>query len=157
MFFKHPKTYFSAAINNYYEYFYPSSAKARQYTYSWSNKVLENTNIILKPIGVEFSHPARFDRIKHISDEGIRVITRFPLISLLMTPACYVWAIMLILFFSIKTKAKQLSSFIALPFFVILVCFMGPTNGSYGCRYLLPVIVFMPLLVPMAAALTKHA
>lgn len=156
MFYKHPKTYFSATINNYYEYVYPSSAKARQYTYSWSNKVLENTNVILKPIGVEFSHPARFDRIQHISDEGIRVITRFPLISLIMTPACYVWAVMLILFFSIKTKAKQLSSFIALPFLVILVCFMGPTNGSYGCRYLLPVIVFMPLLVPMAIALTKH-
>ena len=156
MFFKHPKTYFSATINNYYEYVYPSSAKARQYTYSWSDTVLKNANIILKPIGVEFSHPAQFDHIRYTSDEVIRVITRFPFISLIMTPACYVWVILLILFFSIKTKTKQLSSLIALPFLVILVCFLGPTNGGYGGRYLLPVIVFMPILIPMAAALTKH-
>ncbi len=155
MFFKHPETYFAATANNYYEYVYPSTAKPNQYTYRWSNQVMKKTNSILEPIGVEFSHPAKFDGIRHINDAVFREIKNVPVISLIMTPACYVWVILLILFYSIKTKARKLISLIALPFFTVLVCFLGPTNGSYT-RYLFPIIVAMPLLIPMAIALTKQ-
>ena len=156
MFIRHPGVYISATINNYYQYIYPANVGMTYYGYEWSSEVLENTSFILKPIGVEFSYPERFEDLRKISDYFTIEIARFPFISLLMTTAVYVWIIILVIMYGIKHQTGRMLCYLALPLFTILVCFLGPTNGRYGARYLFSIITAIPLILPMSIALIRQ-
>ncbi len=145
MFLKHPGTYIQATMNNYYQYFYPGNARFSIYTYSWSEQMMGRANEAIKPLGESFSYPKKTEALRELANTFTYKLCQMPGFSLLMTPAVYSWAILFIAFYLFAKPKKQNTSIIVIPIVILIVCILGPCNGSYG-RYSYPFVIIMPFL-----------
>jgi len=151
---KHPGVYVEATMNNYYQYFYPGTVRYFVYTYNHSKNRIEETNGYLEPIGKSFSYPESTDRARKIHDYFDAGYREFPLVSFFVTPAVYVWCVIILFCYVIRKRNRQSVVLMTLPLLVFLICLVGPCNGYYG-RYAFPVVTAIPLLIPMIRGLTS--
>ena len=152
MFLRHPGCYIQATIGNYYEYVYPDAGPMNMTSYSWSVRRMEEINRPLEPHGVSLSYPQQLDAFRQVYETVKYSGDWLPLISMFMKPAVYVWLAAFLLLCSLRYRSRNVLTLIAVPVFMILVCFLGPCNGTYG-RYLYPLIMAAPLLVCMTLSL----
>lgn len=141
---KHPGVYVQATLNNYYNYFYPGATLADQYSYSWSQCCMENMYDLQK-IGFSFHYPEALDQARTTYETLRERFFELPVLSLLKSPAAYVWTLILLVFYLIKIKRyKELA--LTMPLVLSVgVCFLGPCNGNYF-RYLYGVSVCLPII-----------
>ena len=152
---KHPGTYIQAFLHMYHEYFFPVETRIANQQFGEAVISMQMANRGLEQLGQSFSYPDStyyFRANYHIWNNWI---CSLPLFSFLMTPGVYGWTLLLIIFYSIRCKAKSAISVLSVPTVVWLVCFLSPANAYYG-RYLFPVVVLMPFLIPMVLALSRN-
>lgn len=145
---KHPGVYVQATLNNYYNYFYPGATLAEQYSYSWSQSCMEYTNgyEALQKTGLSFHQSEALEHAR-ISYETLREsIFELPVLSLLKSPAAYVWMLMLLVFYLIKIKRYKALALTMPLVLSVGVCFLGPCNGNYF-RYLYGVSMCLPIIL----------
>lgn len=147
MFKKHPGTYISATVNNYYDYFY-FSVTLLGYRMEWSQTNIELLNEEL-PCSQEVSHYYDSDFINELRNFIMEVQDMagcLPGVSLLMTAAFYQWVMLIIIGYLIAQKYYRfLAAYIPI-LSILLVNLAGPTNGSYF-RYEYPIAFCIPYVV----------
>ncbi|MBQ4271951.1 MAG: hypothetical protein II718_09005 [Clostridiales bacterium] len=151
---KHPGVYVEATMNNYYQYFYPGTVRYMIYTFAHSEARIDETNEWLEPIDKSFSYPESLDRARKAYDYFDAGYREFPLVSFFVTPAVYVWCVIILFCYVIRKRNRQSVVLMTLPLLVFLICLVGPCNGYYG-RYAFPVVTALPLLIPMIRGLTS--
>ena len=144
-------------MNNYYQYLYPypnlypnRAFKFKKYTYRYSARWMRATNKKIGALGMSFSYPEKTNRIRGIVDAVMRKIDAVPGFSFIMTPAVYVWTIIMLFFFGIRKSNTACLALLILPLTILLMCMLSPCNGFY-VRYLYPIIVIIPFLFPALA------
>lgn len=148
MFLKHPGTYIQATFNNYYQFFTLDNVSIYRYSYEWSSRCMDYTNDKIIALGQTFSYPERTSTLRKLVDDFYKVVGVFPPVSLLLTPAVYIWLLIVMLFYGIRKKSYSAITIISPALAVFLVCITGPENGYYG-RYSFPLVVMMPFFVFM--------
>lgn len=152
MFLKHPNIYVQATMNNYYRYFYPGPTQLSANNSDWSEECMELTNGTIAPLGLEFSYPERFREIRTNYEFFRSKLDALPVYNMLVNPALYVWVIMLCAFYCLKKGNLKALALLMVPCCMILIRLVGPCNGQY-CRYMYPLMVAMPYIVPMVFSL----
>ncbi len=155
MFFKHPNIYVQATMNNYYRYFYPGPTQLSANHSDWSEECMELTNGTIAPLDLEFFYPERFREIRTNYEFLRSKMDAIPIYNMLVNPALYVWAIVLCVFYGFKKGNLKVLALLTVPCCMILIRLVGPCNGQY-CRYMYPLMVALPYIVPMVFSLTKN-
>ena len=149
MFVRDPESYLSAAINNYYGYFYPSSKDVFTYSTATSaatmdrpqNRAYFNFHPSSGPLVVACDHLVTLYRV---------AIQRIPLSSLALSSSTYVWLLLISCVYLLRCRQwRSLALFVPL-LGILAVCLIGPCNGSTYMRYLYPMILALPFAVPVA-------
>ncbi len=150
MFWKDPESYFSALVNNYYGYFYPSERDAWTYSPAFSKKVIERKDNQVAPFDFHAIETPLTTLCTHAVNIYRVAIQRIPLLSLSMSSATYVWLMALSSIYLLRNKQwRSLALWVPL-WGILAVCLIGPCNGSTYMRYIYPVI----LIAPFVAAVT---
>lgn len=149
MLLRHPGVYIQATMNNYYQYFYPGETIFNNYSYSWSEEMMDGLN---ESFGSEFHFPEIWDTAKETLETVREDFFTIPVLSLLNKPATYTWAAILFIVYCLRRKS--LVGFIfSMPMIVQMLIFItGPTNGYY-CRYEYPMLVYLPAAIVMGMQL----
>lgn len=143
---KHPVVYIEAAMNNYYNYFYPGEELAQAYTYEQSATFMTYVNDALDEIGMSIHYPEWSHRYQQIYETLREKIFELPVLSLLRCSAAYVWALILWFFYLVKNKKGRLT-LSAFPMILSLgVALIASRNGDYF-RYLYGIALSLPVLV----------
>lgn len=156
MFLKHPNIYVQATMNNYYRYFYPGAIPLSINNSDWSEECMKLTNETMAPLGLEFSYPERLREIRTNYEFLRSKLDGLPIYNMLVNPALYVWVIMLCVFYGLKKGNLKVLALLMVPCCMILIRLAGPCNGQY-CRYMYPLMVAMPYIVPMVFSLTDSS
>lgn len=152
---KHPGTYIQATMNNYYSYFYPVGKTLRNFAFETSGYSMETANEQVAPLGMCFYYPKALENYRNTYEQIRDGAGDIPPIAILMLPSAYTWTLILLFFYALRKKSNNAIAFLMIPCMIVLVCcLLGPCNGHYGGRYLYPIILSMPLLLPMAIRLT---
>jgi hypothetical protein len=143
MFFKHPGCYFEAIIDNTYGYFYYGDAPAWKYTMTES----ENVQGLINPSGFNIHHLDSLHSLQTLFEEYEKLMTHFPVISILCSCAFFTW-VLILAFMVMWRKNKLKYVFILMPAIVsLLVCVAGPLNGINDFRYMFPIAFILPFVV----------
>lgn len=143
---KHPSHYIQATINNYYYYFYPGTRLADNYTYQYSLEKMEIANRRCEKLQTDFRHPDELDNYRNKYEQIRENIWSMPVLSFLLLPATYSWALIVLLFYCIY-KRNRYAICMTIPMLIqLLICLAGPCNGYYF-RYLYPVAVCLPMVM----------
>lgn len=154
---EHPGTYIQATMNNYYSYFYPLGNTINHLFFANSIFAMEHTNEHIAPLGMCFYYPESLEPYRNAYEHIEDLLVTFPPIAILMLPSAYTWTLILLFFYALRKKSKNAVAFLMIPCMIVLVCcLLGPCNGHYGGRYLYPIILSMPLLLPMTIRLTHQ-
>jgi len=124
------------------------------YSYGWSEWMCDYTNERIALLGRQFSLPDWNRRLRYLSDSLTDAgLPDLPVLSLLLTPAVYVWGVLILPVWILQRKRRRAGRIaLLLPVLILLFLqFFGPVNGNYG-RYLLPVTLSFPLLLLMVFA-----
>lgn len=145
MLLKHPETYISATVNNYYGYFYPIVNNVQK-IYNTSVGSMRNANR-----DGYFQFDNLYDQI-HIWLRDTysfydMLCMRTPIINVFMTSAFYVWVVMIGCFLKYIRKDKAGFVFMLVYFVLILTALAGPCNAIDYERYIYPCIVGSPILI----------
>ena len=151
---RHPDSFVQAFANNYYEYVYPGERRFMRYSFSWSWQNAIRIQYRLRKLDAVFPVPRQLPRLQQAHDLLMEWIPSLPGFSLLLTPGCYGWALLLLIFYAARRKTRSAAWILAVPTTVWLVCFAGPANAYYG-RYLFPIVVMLPFLIPMVLSLCR--
>ncbi len=151
---RHPGTYVQATMNNYYQFFYPST-RFWIYNYQWSEQNMDDINDGIMSLGQSFYHPKQTEHFRYASDAVNISLLSFPGTSLLMTPAVYSWLLIAMLFYAFRRKKRAALAVLVHALGILLVCMTGPCNGYYG-RYLFPLVALMPSLILMFTACCRE-
>lgn len=152
---KHPGTYIQATMNNYYSYFYPMGKTLRNFDFATSSHSMDTTNEQVAPLGMYFYYPKSLETYRNAYEQIRDDAAELPPLAILMLPSTYTWTLILLFFYGLRKRSKNAVAFLMIPCMIVLVCcLLGPCNGHYGGRYLYPIILSMPLLLPMAVRLT---
>lgn len=151
---KHPGVYVQATLNNYYNYFYPGTRLASQYSYNRSQNLMEdiNNHDDLQKIGISFHYPEALDCARAVYETMRERIFELPVFSLLKNTAVYVWMLILLVFYLIKEKKYRGLALIMPLALSVSVCLLGPLNGDYfryfyGVSVCLPIVFFQCLYI----------
>lgn len=148
MFKKHPVVYIEAAMNNYYNYFYPGEELAQAYTYEQSAIFMTYVNDALDEIGMSIQYPEWSQRFQQIYETLREKLFELPVLSLLRCSAAYVWALILWFFYLIKGKKGRLV-LAAFPMILSLgVALLASRNGDYF-RYLYGIALSLPVILSL--------
>ena len=145
---KHPGIYIQATMNNVYSYFYPEyyawpTGSPHYDSYEWSAMVMELTNTANPELQSDFHYPAALTELRTGYELFRETIVSLPVLSALVTPAFYVWILVLWFFYCIyKRNIRSLLCTIPL-LIVVLICIASPVNGWYT-RYIFPVAFSLP-------------
>ncbi|MBD5519896.1 MAG: hypothetical protein HDR03_01485 [Lachnospiraceae bacterium] len=151
---KHPGTYIQATMNNYYSYFYPLGYTLHNFSFENSISAMDTINEQIAPLGMRFYYPESLDTYRNAYEHIEDCLANFLPIAILMLPSAYTWTLILLFFYALRKKSKSAVAFLMIPCMIVLVCCLsGPCNGHYGFRYLYPIILSMPLLLPMTVRL----
>lgn len=143
MFFKHPKVYMEATLNNIYGYFFSGSCAVETYTIEYSMSNISHLN----ESGFDFYTPQGFIFFGRILDIWCNFFYTIPLIGVLGKSYIYTWIVLFFIIRLIWSKRWYKLEIYVPAFILILVCIAGPVNGSIYFRYMYPVAIIMPLLV----------
>lgn len=151
MFLRDPESYVSAVVNNYYGYFYPSERDAWFYSTVEGAKIMareENRayfdfHPLENPLANACGHAVNLYRV---------AIQRVPLVSLIMSSASYAWLLIAVGIYLLRSRQWRSLALMVPLFGVLLVCLIGPCNGSTYMRYLYPAILSLPFALPVALA-----
>lgn len=143
----HPDAYIQATLNNYYEYFYPGATPAEIIRCHKEDFLLDSVNSTFEEYGlgdtVYLSRPKSTESIREVFDDVRDTVFSLPVISLFNNTAFYIWLVLFVLAFAIYRRDKT-EFIIVLPLLLtILVCILGPCNGS-TYRYAHPITVCLP-------------
>ena len=155
---KHPGVYAQATLNNYYNYFYPGEKLASQWSYGLSQGLMELVNSVedLQGIDCTFYYPEAFDSAR-ITYETLRErIFELPVLSLLKSPAAYVWMLMLLAFYLIKERVYKGLALTVPLVLSVGICILGPCNGDYF-RYLYGVTLCLPIIFVQCLYICKDS
>jgi len=156
---RHPGTYLQATYANYDQYLYPGETRMNYYTYGWMENILDVTNRMIEDLGKGFYLPEWNQKLRTITDSSTEAgVLNFPVFSFLMTPAVYSWCLLTALCWGMGRGIRNHPWFFAqtVPAAVILIIlFLGPTNGFYG-RYMLPIVEYLPFLLLMLPLLRQR-
>lgn len=141
---KHKGVYVQATLNNYYNYFYPGMRLVGAYSYSWSQDCMKSTNNN-EAIAFSFRHPKKLDKARKLYEAFRERVFELPVLSLLKSAAVYVWLLILLVLYLIKTKCYRALALTAPLALSVGVCVLGPCNGEYF-RYLCGVSVCLPIV-----------
>lgn len=149
MFLKHPGIYLQATINNKYLFFYPVSLPSGIYSYSWSIDCMEKTNELTKDtIHTDFSYPNELNIFRNTYEQLRETIFGFPVISILLSSAAYIWLLILWTCYCMKKKSVESILYIIPLYIQLLICIAGPCNGNYF-RYLYPIAFCLPSVLTL--------
>lgn len=153
MLLRHPGIYIQATMNNYYQYFYPGEVLFNNYSYSWSESIMETIN---ERLDTDFHYPEALRGLRDGYESLREDLFSLPLLSLFNTPALYTWAAVLYLCYCLYRRS--LIGFLAgVPMIVQMLIFItGPTNGFY-CRYEYAMLLYLPAVLPLGLKLMKTA
>lgn len=148
---KHPAVYIEAAMNNYYNYFYPGEELAQAYTYEHSAIFMTYVNDALDEIGMSIHYPEWSRKYQQMYETLREKIFELPVLSLFKCSASYVWALILWFFYLVKNKRIELV-LPALPMVLSLaVALLASRNGDYF-RYLYGIAFSFPVTVALSQA-----
>lgn len=144
---KHPDIYVQATMNNLYGYFYPNGYTANLYDYQKSAEQMEKLNeAFTEEYGLSFSYPTVMDNARNRYEIFRENFWKLPVLSAFLNPACYVWTLLLWLFWCIRKKDKT-ALLITIPLMsFLLICMAGPAYGWYF-RYLYSLAVCLPAMI----------
>lgn len=151
MFLRDPESYVSAVVNNYYGYFYPSERDA------WFYSTVEGAKIMAREENRAYFdfHPLENPLVNacgHAVNLYRVAIQRVPLVSLIMSSASYAWLLIAVGIYLLRSRQWRSLALMVPLFGVLLVCLIGPCNGSTYMRYLYPAILSLPFALPVALA-----
>lgn len=143
---KHPDVYIKAAMDNYYNYFYPGGELAQAYTYEQSAIFMTYVNDALDEIGMSIHYPEWSCGIRQRYETLREKIFELPLLSLFRCSAFYVWTLVLWFFYLLKKKQMRMA-LPALPMVLSLgVALLASRNGDYF-RYLYGIAFSIPVIL----------
>ena len=154
MFFKKPRIYIEATINNYYQYLYPGKVKMNMRPYGYSETQFDKINVQLGEIGIQIYYPDNLDTYRNNFEFIREYIANIPIISLLITAATYSWWLLYLFFYAIYKKSGLSIALMGSCIGVFLICFMGPCNGFY-CRYSYPLMMVLPIVTILVMTLIE--
>ena len=152
MLLRRPDIYIEATMNNYYQYFYPGGEQLSYFTYEWGKYQMDKLN---QSIQTDFHMPEALTYARN-SYEALREdIFNLPVLSLLKTPAFYIWIALLLMGYCLRKKSLVGVIFCCPMLVQMLIFITGPTNGYY-CRYEYPMFIYLPVVVLLALKLLKE-
>ena len=152
MLLRHPGVYIQATISNYYQYFYPGETLFNNYSYEWSEEMMDGMN---ESFGSDFHFPAIWDTARDSLELTREDAFWTPVVSLLNKPAPYIWAAILFILYCLRRRSL-LGFIFSMPMLVQMLIFItGPTNGYY-CRYEYPMVVYLPIVIVTGVYLIRH-
>ena len=147
MLLKRPDIYVQATMNNLYGYFYPDGHTANLYSYEKSTeKMAELNEVFDKAYGLHFSYPSAFDSIRTNYESFRENLYHLPVLSLLLSPAFYIWCLFLWFFYCIRYKNNEALLITVPPVTLLLIYMAGPTYGWYF-RYLYSLTACLPMII----------
>lgn len=147
MLLKRPDIYVQATMNNLYGYFYPNGYTANLYDYEKSSEQMGKLEEALEEeCGLHVSYPPALEGARNTYEELRELIFKLPVLSGFLSPACYVWMLLLWAFWCIRKKDKT-ALLVTMPLLILLlVCMAGPAYGWYF-RYLYSLAACLPAAV----------
>lgn len=147
MFWKHPKCYIEATLNNYYGYFYmghDATDRRVRYYQSFSTRcMIQRVNTK----GFEFHHLECFKGVREYQEMVSEIFLHLPISSILQASAFYTWLIILGVGYLLRTRRwKYLLTYLP-SVCVLLVSMVSPVNGTIYFRYMLAVMFMAPVLI----------
>ncbi len=147
MLLKHPDIYVQATMNNLYGYFYPDGHTANLYSYEKSTEKMEEVNAVFEEAyGLRISYPAAFHSIRTYYEAFRENLYHLPVLSVLLSPAFYIWCLLLWFFYCIRHKSKGTLLITVPPLTLLLIYMAGPTYGWYF-RYLYSLTACLPIVI----------
>lgn len=153
MLLRRPDIYIQATMNNYYQYFYPGKEPLTYFTYEWGKYQMESLN---ESIQTDFHMPESLNYARNSYETLREDIFNLPILSLLKTPAVYIWIALLFMGYCLRKKSL-VGIIYCCPMFVQLLIFItGPTNGYY-CRYEYPMFIYLPVVILLGLKLMEKS
>lgn len=153
---KHPDVYLEAALNNYYNYFYPGEELAQAYTYEQSAVFMTYVNDALDEIGMSIHYPQWSHKYQQMYETLRERVFELPVLSVFKSSALYVWALIFWFFYLVKNKRTKLV-LPAIPLFLSLgVALIASRNGEYF-RYLYGIAFSLPVIMALGQARIQEA
>ncbi len=153
---KHPEVYLEAALNNYYNYFYPGGELAQAYTYEQSAVFMTYVNDALDEIGMSIHYPQWSHKYQQMYETLREKVFELPVLSVFKSSALYVWTLILWFFYLVKNKRTKLV-LPAIPLFLSLgVALIASRNGEYF-RYLYGIAFSLPVIMALGQARIQEA
>lgn len=141
---RNPSTCIQATLNQYNGYFYFGEKPLDMYKYSHSALCMQNTAAAMEWTDYKFEYPMALQKWQSMFWDIQQFVVRFPILSVLMTPAFYFWGLVILWFHKFRKKNKRINVILVLTSITMLVCFTAPSSAYYG-RYEYPVIMMFPL------------
>lgn len=137
----HPGTAFSAVLNQNYILFTPLFDNYFVYTMYEPPKAYS----ILTDNGYFDKEPA-FPVLRISLNKYYNTLYKFPIIKIFFNPFLYVFLTILSLFIAFLHKKINTLLLLIVPFFSLIIIFLGPAVYNYT-RYTLPIVYTIPLII----------
>lgn len=145
MFKKHPFCYLQAFLDMNYGYVYPGYRPMAYYSYRLGEEKMELVNEAGSQLGMDFAFPKQTEGLRKMSDACRDKSKTRPLLNLIHKVSPHIW-IGILLFFQPLRRREWKKIILYVPLFMQFLLFLaGPVNGYY-LRYLLPVLIVLPVL-----------
>lgn len=150
-FFRDPTCYINAVANNYYGYFYPSEQDVFVYGPSYSRQVMGRADTALF---FDFYQPLNpvVDACASATTLYRVLVQRMPPFSLLMSTPLYSWMAILLAIYLGRDRQWRACALVVPMLLVLAMCLIGPCNGTTYMRYVYPIILMAPFVLPLAVA-----
>lgn len=134
---KYPKLYIASFVNSSYAYFFPEAGETngvRNIDYRMGENTIFN-----------ITHSSDFLNVRDVIELIQDIMVKLPFFALFNHVAFFDWFLIFSVFYIIKErKYKYMVPLISLVA-VLSSCLISPVNGSF--RYILPIVVSLPLIV----------
>lgn len=144
-----PVCYLEAWLADYYGYLYIGGSNSWTYTPELSEEVMEG-----EKLASHFSfHRLGGELSRHIGRacSAWRVLFQnLPVLTLLMSAAVYVWALVAACAQAVRTRAGWLAPVLVPGLLVLAMALAGPCNATTYFRYVLPIAIMAPFLLAIA-------
>lgn len=144
---KYPRCYTEAALNQAYGYFYIGTnvdGRRTRYYGDFSRKCMEE-RINVK--GFQFHNIESLIPLQKVLEGYSELILRLPVISWIQSSALYTWLLIFGAAFLMRGHRYRRLSLYLPAASLVLVDLLSPVNGLIYFRYMLPVMLFMPVLL----------
>ncbi len=145
MFWKYPRCYLEAFLNQTYGYFYigdDAGARRARYYEKFSTRCMEER---INEKGFAFHHLDKMRPLRKGLEAYSEAVLHTPGISILEASAFYTWMMLFGITYLIQQRRYQYLIFYLPAVSLILTAFASPANGTIYFRYMLPLMFIFPL------------